>query len=73
MAGAECVAFVGDGETHEIVASVAQQFFDEPVVRDGDTSDALAFLAEAPPPKVLIVDIGDNSSPLSAMLSLTTA
>ena len=73
MSGAECVAFIGDAETQEVVASVAQQFFDQPVVRDGDTSDALAFLAEAPAPRVLIVDIGDNSSPLSAMLSLTTA
>jgi len=73
LAGAECVAFVGDDETHGVVASVTQQFFDEPVVRDGDTSDALAFLSEAPAPKVLIVDIGDNTSPLSAMLSLTTA
>jgi pilus assembly protein CpaE len=73
MGGAECVAFICDGQTREVVANVAQQFFDEPVVRDGDTSDALAFLAEAPAPKVLIVDLGDNSSPLSAMLSLTTA
>ncbi len=73
VAGADCVAFVGDDQTHSVVASVAKEFFDEPVVRDGDTSDALAFLTEAPSPKVLIVDIGDNSSPLSAMLSLTTA
>ncbi len=73
MAGADCVAFVGDDETHGVVASVTQQFFDEPVVREGDTSDALAFLSEAAAPKVLIVDIGDNNSPLSAMLSLTTA
>ncbi|MDH3475276.1 MAG: AAA family ATPase [Rhodospirillales bacterium] len=73
FAGADCVAFVGDDQTHSVVSSVAGEFFDAPVVRDGDTSDALAFLTEAPAPKVLIVDIGDNSSPLSAMLSLTTA
>ncbi len=73
IAGADCVAFVGDDQTHNVVAKVSKEFFDEPVVRDGDTSDALAFLTEAPSPKVLIVDIGDNSSPLSAMLSLTTA
>ncbi len=73
MAGADCVAFVNDIQTKEIVSTVARQFYDEPVVRDGDTSDALAFLSEAPAPRVLIVDIGDNNSPLSAMLSLTTA
>lgn len=73
MAGAECVAFVSDDQTHSVVSGVAQQFFDQPVVRDGDMSDALAFLSEAPAPRILIVDIGDNSSPLSAMLSLTTA
>ena len=73
MAGADCVAFVNDTQTKEIVSTVARQFYDEPVVRDGDTSDALSFLSEAPPPRVLIVDIGDNNSPLSAMLSLTTA
>jgi len=70
---ADCVAFVGDEQTHSVVSSVAREFFGEAVVRDGDTSDALAFLTEAPAPKVLIVDIGSNSSPLSAMLSLTTA
>lgn len=70
---ADCVAFVGDPQTQSVVENVSREFFDEPVVREGDTSDALAFLTEAPAPKVLIVDIGDNSSPLSAMLSLTTA
>ena len=47
VAGADCVAFVGDDQRHSVVASVAKEFFDEPVVRDGDTSDALAFLTEA--------------------------
>ncbi|RMD61300.1 MAG: pilus assembly protein CpaE [Alphaproteobacteria bacterium] len=70
---AECVAFVGDNQTHGVVESVARQFFDEPVVRDGGSQQALEYLADAPTPKVLIVDIGDSSAPLTAMLSLTAA
>ena len=70
---AECIAFVGDSQTHGVVSSVAQQFFAEAVVRDGDSSEALAYLAEVPAPRVVIVDIGESSQPLSAMLSLTAA
>ncbi len=70
---AECIAFVGDNQTHGVVSSVVQQFFAEVVVRDGNSSDAMAYLAEVPPPKVLIVDIGESNQPLSAMLSLTAA
>jgi pilus assembly protein CpaE len=70
---AECIAFVGDEQTHGVVSSVLQQFFADAVVRDGDSSAALAYLAEVPPPKVVIVDIGESSQPLSAMLSLTAA
>ena len=73
MSGADCVAFVNDGQTRDVVLTVAKQFYDEPVVRDGDTQAALSFLSEADAPRVLIVDIGSSSSPLSAMLSLTTA
>ena len=71
--GAECVAFVSDNQTHSVVSSVAQEFYPNAVIRDGDTSDALSFLSEAIPPRVLIVDIGDNNQPLNTMLSLTTA
>ena len=70
---AECIAFVGDEQTHGVVSSVLQQFFADAVVRDGDSSAALAYLAEVPAPKVVIVDIGETSQPLSAMLSLTAA
>ncbi len=70
---AECIAFVGDEQTHGVVSSVLQQFFADAVVRNGDSSAALAYLAEVPAPKVVIVDIGDSSQPLSAMLSLTAA
>jgi pilus assembly protein CpaE len=70
---AECIAFVGDEQTHGVVSSVLQQFFADAVVRNGDSSAALAYLAEVPAPKVVIVDIGESSQPLSAMLSLTAA
>ena len=70
---AECIAFVGDEQTHGVVSSVLQQFFADAVVRDGDSSAALAYLAEVPAPKVVVVDIGESSEPLSAMLSLTAA
>lgn len=70
---AECVAFVSDNQTHDVVEAVARQFFDEPYVRDGGSQQALDYLAEAPTPSVLIVDIGESSAPLTAMLSLTAA
>lgn len=70
---AECIAFVGDEQTHGVVSSVLKQFFADAIVRDGDSSAALAYLAEVPAPKVVIVDIGESSQPLSAMLSLTAA
>ena len=68
-----CIAFVSDNQTHGVVDAVAQQFFPDAIVRDGDGSDALAYLTEVSPPRVLVVDIGDSASPLSAMLSLFTA
>jgi len=70
---AECVAFVSDNQTYGVVESVARQFFDEPEMRDGGSQEAIEFLAEAPTPKVLIVDIADSTAPLTAMLSLTAA
>lgn len=72
-AAAECVAFVGDNQTHDVVESVARQFFDAPYIRDGGSQQALDYLAEAATPRVLIVDIGESSAPLTAMLSLTAA
>lgn len=70
---AECIAFVGDKQTHGVISAVVQQFFAEAVVREGDSAQCLAYLAEVPPPKVLIVDISESNQPLSAMLSLTAA
>jgi pilus assembly protein CpaE len=70
---AECIAFVSDNQTHGVVESMMSQFFDSPLVRDGGSQQALEYLAEFPAPKVIIVDIGDSSAPLTAMLSLTAA
>ncbi len=70
---AECVAFVSDNQTHGVVESVISQFFDAPVVADGGSQQALEYLSEFPAPKVIIVDIGESSAPLAAMLSLTAA
>lgn len=70
---AECIAFVSDNQTHGVVESMISQFFDSPIVRDGGSQEALEYLAEFPAPKVIIVDIGDSSAPLTAMLSLTAA
>ena len=70
---AECIAFVSDNQTHGVVASMMSQFFDSPILRDGGSQEALEYLAEFPAPKVIIVDIGESSAPLTAMLSLTAA
>ncbi len=70
---AECVAFVSDNQTHGVVESVISQFFDTPLVADGGSQQALEYLSVFPAPKVIIVDIGDSSAPLTAMLSLTAA
>jgi pilus assembly protein CpaE len=73
LTAAECIAFVSDNQTHGVVGSMMSQFFDSPVLRDGGSQEALDYLAEFPAPKVIIVDIGDSSAPLTAMLSLTAA
>lgn len=70
---AECIAFVSDNQTRGVVESMMSQFFDSPILRDGGSQEALDYLAEIPAPKVIIVDIGESSAPLTAMLSLTAA
>ncbi len=70
---AECAAFVSDGQTHDVIDAVTRQFYAETVIRDGGSTEAMQYLTEAPVPRVLIVDIGDSPSPLTAMLSLTAA
>jgi pilus assembly protein CpaE len=73
LGNAECVAFVDDNQTHGVVASVCGQFFADPIVRAGNSKDALQFFSEASPPRVLIVDIAEGDDPVTTMLSLVTA
>lgn len=70
---AECVAFVGDNQTHSVVASVLKEYFAEPLVRDGGTNQAIEYLGSTPAPSVLIVDVSEAASPQTAMLSLGAA
>jgi len=72
-AAAECIAFVSDNQTRGVVESMMSQFFDSPILRDGGSQEALEYLSEVPAPNVIIVDIGESSAPLTAMLSLTAA
>lgn len=70
---AECVAFVGDNQTHSVVASVLKEYFAEPLVRDGGPNQAIEYLAGTAAPSVLVVDVSEAVSPQTAMLSLTAA
>jgi pilus assembly protein CpaE len=69
----ECIAFVSDDQTHSIVHAVLQDYFAEPIVREGSTPQVIEYLSESTAPQVLIVDISDSASPLTAMMSLTAA
>ncbi|MEQ8357710.1 MAG: AAA family ATPase [Kiloniellaceae bacterium] len=70
---AECVAFVGDNQTHSVVAAVLKEYFAEPLVRDGGPNQAIEYLGGTVPPSVLIVDVSEAVSPQTAMLSLSAA
>lgn len=70
---AECVAFVGDNQTHSVVGSVLKEYFAEPLVRDGGPNQAIEYLGSTVPPSLLIVDVSEAVSPQTAMLSLTAA
>ncbi|MGF1592098.1 MAG: AAA family ATPase [Kiloniellaceae bacterium] len=70
---AECVAFVGDNQTHSVVAAVLQEYFAEPLVRDGGPNQAIEYLGTTTAPSVLIVDVSEAASPQTAMLSLSAA
>ncbi len=69
---AECVAFVGDNQTFGVVSMVLEQYFDTPLVRDGDTKDALEYLAQADPPQVIIVDLSNTTELLTDLMTLTS-
>ncbi len=68
-----CVAFVGDLQSHAAVTAACQARYDSLEVRDGTSREALEWLAEAPPPKVLIVDVSDAAKPLTAILPILAA
>ena len=70
---AECVAFVGDNQTHSVVAAVLKEYFAEPLVRDGGPNQAIEYLAGTVPPSLLIVDVSEAVSPQTAMMSLSAA
>ena len=70
---AECVAFVGDNQTHAVVAAVLKEYFAEPLVRDGGPNQAIEYLGSTAAPSVLIVDVSEAASPQTAMLSLSAA
>lgn len=70
---AECVAFVGDNQTHAVVAAVLREYFAEPLVRDGGPNQAIEYLGGTAAPSVLIVDVSEAASPQTAILSLSAA
>ncbi|HEY9548900.1 MAG TPA: AAA family ATPase [Kiloniellaceae bacterium] len=70
---AECVAFVGDNQTHAVVAAVLKEYFAEPLVRDGGPNQAIEYLGGTAAPSVLIVDVSEAASPQTAILSLSAA
>ena len=70
---ADCIAFVSDNQTHDVLTSVLGEHFVEPSIREGSTTEVIEYLSEAPPPLVLIVDLADAGSPLTAIMSLTAA
>ena len=69
----DCVAFVGDNQTHDTVQRALEQIYPDPLIRDGSSSQALEYLGDSAPPKVMIIDVGETEDPLSTMLSLLTA
>ena len=73
QAAVECIAFVGDNQTHGVVANVLGEQFADPIIRDGSTAQVIEYLSDAPPPGILIVDLSDSASPLTAIMSLTAA
>jgi len=70
---ADCVAFIGDAETHGVVTQVAQSHFPGLQVHQGGTKEAVDYLSAGAPPKILIIDVSDSNKPLSAMLPIIAA
>jgi len=70
---AECAAFVTDEETRALVEQVCQSHNRDVAITVGGSREAMEYLAEAPMPKTLIVDVTDTGKPLSTMLTITAA
>ncbi len=68
----DCLAFITDNQTYDVVTLVTGQYFDRPAVRDGSTREALEQLVHAAP-RVIIVDFSDAGEPLTDALTLTSA
>lgn len=72
-AAPDCVAFVSDNQTHGAITAVCGLRFPNLRVRDGGSREALEYLAEGGRPKLLIVDVSDSHSPLTALLPIIAA
>ena len=70
---AECIAFVNDSQTHDVASSVLGEHFSSPSIMEGSTNEVIQYLSEESPPHVLLVDLADAGSPLTAIMSLTAA
>lgn len=66
----ECVAFVSDNQTHGAITAVCGLRFPGLRVRDGGSREALEYMADGAKPKLLVVDVGDSSNPLTALLPI---
>ena len=69
----DCVAFISDGDTQDVVRSACQSRFPGLEVQAGGTKEAVDFLSSGAPPRVLIVDVSDSNKPLTAMLPIVAA
>ena len=69
---ADCVAFVVDNQTLDVISAACEPRFLSVLLRDGGSREALEYLAEGVPPRVLIVDVTDSQNPLTAVLPITT-
>lgn len=71
---AEIAAFVGDPETEAALRTLIQeQVMTFTVVRRGSVKDAISYLGNAAPPRVLIVDVSTSQLPLSDIDALANA
>ncbi|WP_120496002.1 P-loop NTPase [Kiloniella sp. EL199] len=71
----ELVAFVSDGQTHDVALSVSKHLGYAAEVRDGQCQDAMSYLADTTSsPRYLLIDIGsDELSAATSIFSLVTA